>query len=74
MLRIDVDRALARLGPRLRDVLVARFIDGESSAEIGQRYGRTEQTITAWLRQAVREMRVHLGEARHGDARGHGQS
>jgi RNA polymerase sigma-70 factor (ECF subfamily) len=60
--RVDLDRALASLTPHLRDVLVARFLDGESSAEIGRRYGRTEQTVTAWLRQAIRDMRLQLGE------------
>ena len=33
--RVDLDRALASLTPHLRDVLVARFLDGASSAEIG---------------------------------------
>ena len=60
--RVDLDRALASLTPHLRDVLVARFLDGESSADIGRRYGRTEQTVTAWLRQAIRDMRLQLGE------------
>ena len=58
--QIDIDRALARLEPRMRDVLLARYLDGESAAEIGERYGRTEQTITSWLRQAVREVRQSL--------------
>jgi RNA polymerase sigma-70 factor (ECF subfamily) len=60
-LRIDVDRALAQLSPRARDVVIARFIDGETCAEIGQRYDRTEQTISAWLRRAVQDMQAHLG-------------
>jgi RNA polymerase sigma-70 factor, ECF subfamily len=59
-LSIDVDRALARLSPRARDVLVARYIEGESAAEIGRRYGRTEQSVTSWLRQALEEMRQAL--------------
>jgi RNA polymerase sigma factor (sigma-70 family) len=59
--RLDLERALASLTPHLRDVLVARYLDGESSAEIGRRYGRTEQTVTAWLRQAIRHMRLQLG-------------
>jgi len=62
-LRMDVDRALERLGPRSRDVLTARFLGGESCAEIGRRYGRTEQTASAWVRQAVREMKLYLGES-----------
>ena len=69
-LRLDIDRALERLSPRARDVLVARYLDGESAAEIGRRYGRTEQTITTWLRQASAEMRRLLGgEPTHDRAR-----
>ncbi|HKR09804.1 MAG TPA: sigma-70 family RNA polymerase sigma factor [Gemmatimonadaceae bacterium] len=63
LLEMDLDDALARLEPKLRDVLVARFISGESAAEIGQRYGRTEQAITGWIREASRQMRGFLGEA-----------
>jgi RNA polymerase sigma-70 factor (ECF subfamily) len=59
-LRLDIDEALGRLSPRLRDVLVARFITGESCAEIGRRYGRTEQSISGWVREAIREMKLHL--------------
>jgi RNA polymerase sigma-70 factor (ECF subfamily) len=59
-LRLDIDEALGRLSPMLRDVLVARFIAGESCAEIGRRYGRTEQTVSGWVRAAVREMKLHM--------------
>jgi RNA polymerase sigma factor (sigma-70 family) len=62
LLAIDIDRALGQLSPRLREVLVARFIDGESCAEIGQRYGRTEQAISGWIREALRQMKTHLEE------------
>lgn len=55
-LRLDLDAALARLPARERDVLLSRYVDGESAAEIGARYGRTEQTVTAWLRRSVREL------------------
>lgn len=60
LLRIDLDRALSLLEPRAREVLVARYVDGESAAEIGARFGRTEQTVTTWLRNAIRELRVAL--------------
>ena len=53
MLAMDIDQALERLTPQLRDVLVTRYIIGESCAEIGRRYGRTEQTISSWVRAAV---------------------
>ena len=60
LLAIDIDRALQRLSTQLRDVLVARFIDGESCAEIGRRYGRTEQSISGWIRAALCQMKVLL--------------
>jgi RNA polymerase sigma factor (sigma-70 family) len=63
LLKMDVDNALQRLNPRFRDVLVSRFVAGESAAEIGHRYDRTEQTISNWIREAVREMRIYLGES-----------
>ena len=65
-LRLDVDRVLARLSPRAREILVSRYIDGESAAEIGTRHGRTEQTITSWIRDAIRDIRQQLGP--HGAA------
>jgi RNA polymerase sigma-70 factor (ECF subfamily) len=59
-LKLDVDRALSRLTPHLREVLIARYVDGESAAAIAERFGRTQQTITAWLRQAAREMKAYF--------------
>ena len=58
LLRMDIDQALHRLSPDLRDVLVSRYVGGESAAEIGRRYDRSEQTISSWIREAVREMKV----------------
>src|SRR5438874_1679334 len=49
-LRMDVDAALAWLTPQLRAIVISRFVDGESAAEIGRRYSRTEETVTGWLR------------------------
>jgi RNA polymerase sigma factor (sigma-70 family) len=60
LLAMDIDKALERLTPQLRDVLVSRFLIGESCAEIGKRYQRTEQTISSWVRAATREMRFFL--------------
>lgn len=62
-LGIDIARALATLPARAREVLLARFVHDESAAEIGRRYGRTEQTITSWLRQATQQLRGHLTAA-----------
>jgi RNA polymerase sigma-70 factor (ECF subfamily) len=73
LLKTDIDDALSRLSPELRDVMTSRYLVGESSAEIGRRYGRTEQTITTWLRQAIREMKVYLSESRRTPARTEGR-
>jgi RNA polymerase sigma-70 factor, ECF subfamily len=67
LLEMDLDNALSRLEPRLRDVLISRFITGESAAEIGQRYGRTEQSITGWIREATQQMKIYLGDERSRD-------
>jgi RNA polymerase sigma factor (sigma-70 family) len=61
-LKLDIDQALERLDPLLRDVLVARFLGGESCAEIGRRHGRTEQTVSGWVRQGVQEIRCFFEE------------
>ena len=68
LLAMDIDKALGQLTAQQREVLVARFINGESCAEIGQRYGRTEQSISGWVRQALREMKLHLEPASRGAA------
>ena len=60
LLRLDLRSALARLPARLRDVVIARHVAGESAAEIGRRFGRTEQTITSWLREALARLRQDL--------------
>ena len=74
LLRLDVDRALARLSPRSRELLTARYLDGESAVEIGRRYNRTEQTISAWVRQAVGEIRQFLVESADRPSTGSGHA
>jgi len=61
-LKMDIDAALKRLTPHLRDVLVARFIQGESCAEIGLRYNRTEQAVSGWIRESLQQMKTQLEE------------
>src|SRR5260221_7970497 len=67
-LAMAIDMALEHLTPQLREVLVALFITGESCAEIVNGNGRTEQSISGWVRQALREMKLHLEAANRGDA------
>jgi RNA polymerase sigma-70 factor (ECF subfamily) len=64
-LALDIDEALARLNPLMRDVIISRFIAGESCAEIGKRYRRTEQSVSGWVRQALREMKDYLRDTTH---------
>ncbi|HEX4266210.1 MAG TPA: sigma-70 family RNA polymerase sigma factor [Verrucomicrobiae bacterium] len=64
-LALDIDQALGRLNHVMRDVIISRFISGESCAEIGKRYRRTEQTISGWVRQALREMKDYLRDSAH---------
>lgn len=60
LLEMDIDQALARLTPLLRDVLLSRFVIGESCAEIAGRYSRTEQTVSSWVREAIRRVNQFL--------------
>lgn len=62
LLMMDIDDALERLAPLLRGVMVARFLMGETCAEIGRRHGRTEQTVSGWIRQGILEMKTCLLE------------
>jgi RNA polymerase sigma factor (sigma-70 family) len=65
LLILDIDHGLERLNPQLREVLLARFIQGESCAEIAARYRCTEQTISGWVRRALAQMKRHLERAHH---------
>lgn len=70
LLMLDIDHALEQLTLSQREVLVARFISGESCAEIADRIGRTEQTVNGWIRQAVRTLKLLLSESLRTSARG----
>jgi RNA polymerase sigma factor (sigma-70 family) len=58
LLALEIEDALARLTPRSREMLVSRYLNGESAAAIARRHGRTEQSITSWVRQALDEARI----------------
>lgn len=65
-LKSDLDHALQRMAALSRDVLVARFLDGDSCADIARRYGKTEQTANGWVRRALSEMKLCLEDLRRG--------
>jgi len=59
-IKLDIDVALGQLTPLLREVLLARYIEGYSCAEIGIHHGRKEQTVSGWVRKALRLMNAYL--------------
>jgi RNA polymerase sigma-70 factor (ECF subfamily) len=54
-------RALNRLAPDRRQVLVLRVIDGLSARETGEVLGRSEGAVRVLQHRALREMAKHLG-------------
>jgi DNA-directed RNA polymerase specialized sigma24 family protein len=58
LLAVEIADALARLTPRSREMLISRYLNDESAAAIARRHGRTEQSITSWVRQALDEARI----------------
>lgn len=64
LLALEIDQALEKLSPLLRDVIVSRLLMNESCAEIGERYGRTEQTVSGWVREGIRQMKTEFEELR----------
>jgi RNA polymerase sigma factor (sigma-70 family) len=60
LLALEIDDAVAHLTPRSREMLIARYLHDESAAAIARRHGRTEQSITSWVRQALDEARHQL--------------
>lgn len=61
LLALEIDDAVAHLTPRSREMLISRYLRDESAAAIARRHGRTEQSITSWVRQALEEARRQLG-------------
>ena len=55
-------RALQRLAPDRRQVVVLRIIDGLSARETGEVLGRSEGAVRVLQHRALREMATHLRE------------
>jgi RNA polymerase sigma factor (sigma-70 family) len=60
--RIDLFDAVARLGRRQREVLVARYVVGLSQDETAQALGIARGTVAATATQAARALRARLEE------------
>ena len=62
--RIDVERALARLPPRYREVVVLHELEGFTHEEIAELLGIEPGTSKSQLHHARRRLRSLLGEER----------
>ena len=56
-----LDEALAELGSRDREAILARFFAGKSFAEIGAEMGRTESAARMRVERALERLRAGLG-------------
>lgn len=61
---VDVDRALAKLPPEGRAILVLCYVEDLSYAEIARARGVTINTVKTQLLRAKRLMRKHLSEVK----------
>jgi len=52
--------ALSRLSPKMRDVVVLRYLEGLSYVEIGRVLGRSPGTVASRLNRALAELEEHL--------------
>jgi RNA polymerase sigma-70 factor (ECF subfamily) len=62
--RIDIDRALARLSPESRAILLLCYVDELSYSEIARIRGISVNTVKTQLARAKRAMRRHLSEVK----------
>src|SRR5262245_12792660 len=60
--RVDVDRALARLAPEARAILLLCYVQELSYGEIARIRGISVNTVKTQLARAKRAMRRHLNE------------
>jgi RNA polymerase sigma-B factor len=56
--RATLDRLLAAVGPREREVLRLRFTEDLTQAEIGERIGVSQMQVSRLIRQALTRLRV----------------
>ncbi|WP_046215267.1 sigma-70 family RNA polymerase sigma factor [Paenibacillus wulumuqiensis] len=61
--RMDLERALDRLKPNYRHVLVLKYYDDMTVKEIARVLKRSEGTIKTWLHQGLKQIRgkMHIG-------------
>ena len=58
----DLDRAVAALPPRYREVIALFHVQHRSYAEIAQTLGVPMGTVMTWLHRARKELKTKLSE------------
>jgi RNA polymerase sigma-70 factor, ECF subfamily len=58
----DVVRAVATLPDDRRQVILLRFVDGLSSAEVGEVLGRSAGAVRVLQHRALRDLAEQLGQ------------
>lgn len=53
----ELKQYLLRLSERYRQVLLLRYVEEETQKQVAQRFGVTEQTVRAWERKALEQIR-----------------
>ena len=61
----DSNRANLRAGPVAENRMASLESPVVDEGDEWERYGRTEQAITGWIREATRQMKNHLGGSVH---------
>jgi len=58
---MDVRAALARLEPRLRRILIWKFVGGYSQSEIARRLGVSQMHVSRLQARAMDQLRGRMG-------------
>ncbi|GIO34490.1 MULTISPECIES: sigma-70 family RNA polymerase sigma factor [Paenibacillus] len=66
--KLDMEKALNRLKPKYKNVIILRYYNDMTVPEIAQILGRAEGTVKTWLHQGLKQLRWKInygGELQH---------
>ncbi|MDO7906707.1 RNA polymerase sigma factor [Paenibacillus sp. JX-17] len=58
--RMDLERAMERMKPKYRHVIILRFYQDMTMAEIASVLKKPEGTVKTWLREGLKQLRAYL--------------
>ncbi|MCE3203172.1 sigma-70 family RNA polymerase sigma factor [Paenibacillus sonchi] len=58
--RLDLERAMNRMKPKYRHVVMLKYYQDMTSAEIAKVLNKPEGTIKTWLREGLKQLRNYL--------------